>query len=96
MNMTLSSEKGVVTLEEKHLIAVLLFVAIRGECKKIEVYENVSSNPRIPEKLDRLEAMGLLVQKDIPGMRSISIELTPKGRAVADHLNAVDEIIKSN
>ena len=93
--MTLSFVKGVAALEEKHLVSILMFLAIHGNCKKIEVYENVSSNPRIPEKLDRLESLGLIIQKDIPGVRSIEIELTAKGRMVAEQLLAIDNTIKS-
>jgi len=89
-------DKGVLGFEEKHTIAIMTFLSINGECQKIEIYRNVSSNPRIPDKLDRLEAMGLLTQTSTKGSRSMIIALTPKGRQVADRLLELDRIIKTD
>jgi predicted MarR family transcription regulator len=94
--MSLEKEKGVLSLEEKHMIAILLFLSINGQCRKIEVYQNVSSNPRIPEKLDRLEAMGLITQTIAKGSRSVTVALTSKGKEVANMLQGVDRIVKSD
>ncbi len=89
-------ETGVLGFEEKHTISIMLFLSINGECKKIDVYRNVSSNPRIPDKLDRLEAMGLLTQKTTRGTRAVTIALTPKGRTVADKLIELDRIMRTD
>lgn len=93
--MVSDTSKGVLTFEEKHLIAIMLFLSINGRCRKIDIYQNVSSNPRIPEKLDRLEALGLLIQESDPNHRSIMISLTPKGVEVAEKLADLDKVIKS-
>jgi DNA-binding MarR family transcriptional regulator len=84
----------VLSLEEKHLIGIMLFLAMNGSCRKIDVYLNVSSNPRIPDKLDRLESMGLINQITDPNVRSIIIALTPKGKKVAERLVELDRMIK--
>ena len=89
-------EKSVLGLEEKHTISIMLFLSINGECKKIDIYKNISSNPRIPDKLDRLEAMGLIKQRSTRGTRSVTIVLTPKGRQVADRLIELDRIMKTD
>lgn len=94
--MSLEKDKGVLSLEEKHMIAILLFLSINGQCRKIEVYQNVSSNPRIPEKLDRLEAMGLITQTIAKGSRSVTVALTAKGKEVASLLQGIDRIVKSD
>ena len=86
---------SVSALEEKHLISIMMYLSINGDCRKIEIYENVSSNPRIPDKLDRLEALGLIVQIRRPDTKSITVALTPKGKDVADFLARIDKIIKS-
>ena len=89
-------ETTVVGFEEKHTISIMLFLSINGECKKIDVYRNVSSNPRIPDKLDRLEAMGLLTQSVTKGSRAVTVKLTPKGRIVADKLIELDKIMRTD
>jgi len=86
--------KGVEAFEEKHLIAIMLFLSINGQCRKIEIYRQVSSNPRIPEKLDRMERLGLISQVNDSASRSVIVSLTPKGRAVADLLLQMDKTMK--
>jgi Mn-dependent DtxR family transcriptional regulator len=88
-------EKSVLAFEEKHLVAIMMFLSINGSCRKIDVYQNVSSNPRIPDKLDRLEALGLITQKPSANSRSVQIELTKRGRAIADRLIELDQLIKA-
>jgi DNA-binding MarR family transcriptional regulator len=92
--MDLVAESGVLGFEEKHMIAIMMFLSINGECQKIEIYRNVSSNPRIPDKLDRLEVMGLIKQISTVGTRAITIALTPKGKEVAEKLIELDGIVK--
>jgi DNA-binding MarR family transcriptional regulator len=92
--MDLVAENGVLGFEEKHMISIMMFLSINGECQKIEIYRNVSSNPRIPDKLDRLEAMGLIKQISTVGTRAITIALTPKGKEVAEKLIELDGIVK--
>ncbi|MBO7351825.1 MAG: hypothetical protein J6U12_02785 [Candidatus Methanomethylophilaceae archaeon] len=94
--MDSETEKGVLGFEEKHLIAIMMFLSINGECQKIEIYRNVSSNPRIPDKLDRLESMGLITQEPIEGSRATNIVLTAKGRKVANILVDLDALLKTN
>lgn len=94
--MTLEMDRGVLSFEEKHLVAIMMYLSINGQCRKIEIYQNVSSNPRIPEKLDRLESLGLIRQTNDTKSRSIIVSLTSKGRAVADKLIELDKLIKAN
>jgi hypothetical protein len=89
-------EPGATSFEEKHLIAVMMYLALNGACRKIDIYRNVSSNPRIPEKLDRLEALGLITQVSDKNLRSIVINLTPKGKIVAQKIVDLDVAIKSD
>lgn len=93
--MTDEKAKGAEGFEEKHLLSIMMFLSMNGECRKIEIYENVSSNPRIPQKLDRLEAMGLLTQKYDSNLRSTMIKLTPKGIEAAKIINELDRRLKS-
>ena len=88
-------ESSMVEFEEKHLIAIMLFLSINRTCRKIDIYTKVSSNPRIPDKLDKLESLGLITQTMPSGTRSVIISLTEKGGIVADNLAELDKIVKS-
>ena len=82
-------------LEGKHMIAILLYLHINDGCKKIDIYNNVSNNPRIPEKLDALESAGLISQTKDDLSRSMIISLTDKGRSVATSLTELDKMMKT-
>ncbi len=88
--------KGVYSFEEKHLISIMMFLSVNRECRKIEIYENVTSNPRIPEKLDKLESLGLITQSRVRGDRFTTVKITEKGIKVVEHLTQIDEITKTD
>ena len=82
------------SLEEKHLISILLYLNMNPRCKKMDIYEEISSNPRIPDKLNKLEDMGLIIQTDDEETRSKVIILTKKGAIVAKKLAEMDQMLK--
>ncbi len=75
-------------LEEKHILSTLLYLKDNDGCKKIELYHDVSPNPRMPNKLTVLEKMGLITI-DQENKRS-NIYLTEKGKAVAENLWTIE------
>lgn len=80
-------------LEEKHLISILLFIAKNNECNKGAIYRNISTNPRIPEKLNLSEREGLIEQrKGVSGSR-VTLCLTQKGRLISESLGNMDRIM---
>ncbi len=86
--------EGVIALEEKHMISVLMFLGANGPSRKIDIYEGVSSNPRMPDKLNHLEAMGLISQEMDMTTRSTIVTLTPAGEQVASLFVAIDKCIQ--
>ncbi len=86
---------GVNLLEEKHLISILTFLSSNGPSRKIDLYERVSENPRMPEKLNLLEEMGLITQVMDIVSRSTIVGLTEAGEQVACMLISADNTIKS-
>ena len=77
-------------LEEKHILSTILFLGENGVTSKTTLYENVSKNPRMPDKLCELEKVGLLnVRSGYP----TSIELTSKGKAVYEFLREIEDIV---
>ncbi len=82
-------------LEEKHLISILLYLRKEGLTRKIDLYNNVSFNPRMPEKISRLESAGLLEQKTDGYSKSTLLKLTKKGETIASLLEEIDRNMRS-
>ena len=83
------------SLEEKHLMSMLMYLREKGPSRKTDIYDAVSTNPRRTLKVERLEAMGLISTEYNNALRSTVVTLTEEGRQVAEHLAAVDSILTS-
>ena len=83
------------SLEEKHLMSMLMYLREKGPSRKTDIYDAVSTNPRMTLKVERLEAMGLISTEYNNALRSTVVTLTEEGRRVAEHLAAVDSILTS-
>lgn len=88
---TMTGCDGIAILESKHMLRTLLFLLDNGKSTKMEVYNAVSKNPKMPDKIADLQYLGLLtvVTED----RSSVIELTDKGRAVAEQLRIIRDML---
>ena len=82
----------VLVLEERHMIAVLLYLRGHEGCMKSDIYRALTRTPRFPEKLDLLESSGLITVDDID-RRATCIRLTDKGRRISDHLVEMQAIM---
>lgn len=79
--------------EEKHVISILMYVAGNPGCKKTDIYDAISRNPRMPEKIDILESMGLMTHETVN--RSSYYKLTDGGNSIARLLSAVSNEISN-
>lgn len=79
-------------LENSRSMRILLFIREHEGCRKMELYDAVCGDGRMPKKLDNLEAAGLIVQRRA-GM-STFLSLTDKGRRVADALAEIERIME--
>ncbi|MGN0098782.1 MAG: hypothetical protein ACI38Y_05610 [Candidatus Methanomethylophilaceae archaeon] len=86
---------AVSALEEKHLIGMLMYLRENGPSRKTDIYDAVSTNPRMTIKVERLEAMGLINTEFNNALRSTVVTLTEEGRQVAEHLASVDSLLLS-
>lgn len=84
---------GADILEGRHMIATLLYLSENDGCTKTELYGAVSSNPRMPDKLDELESAGLIVQTQTEGSRAVRLSLTDKGRRTGELLREIDGLL---
>jgi len=79
-------------LDERHANSILLFLLHRGRIKKTDLLEVVSSSDSLSKTLRRMEEEGLIVvETKIMGRKTILIDLTPKGAAIAHHLKRAEE-----
>mgnify|MGYP000729076390 CR=1 FL=1 len=81
---------GVQSLSEKYMISILLHVQKNPGCMKTELYRATSNNPN---RLDKLESLGLLVQTRTVYNGATVIVLTEKGMEVAKLLERIDRAI---
>ena len=84
---------GAAVLEERHMISTMLFLAGSDGCTKTELYRAVSTNPRMPEKLDILEGAGLIRQQREESSRTTRVELTDLGKRVSAALAEIDSLM---
>ena len=77
--------------EEKHLINIMLYLITNGPSRKIDIYQGVSSNPRMPDKINSLESMGLVNQDMDDSSRSTIVSLTMD---VAKLLEEMDKLLR--
>ena len=74
-------------LESKFNLSILLFIYQNGTASKMTLYNNISRNPRMPEKLKELEGLDLLTVDTRE--RTSEIRLTDKGMSVAEKVMAI-------
>lgn len=79
-------------LESRQSMRTVLFIREHEGCRKMELYDAVCGDGRMPKKLDNLEAAGLIVQERV-GMSTL-LSLTGKGRRVADALKEIQRIME--
>ena len=81
-------------MEDRHKISILIFLLINGPSMKSTIYENISTNPRMADKIDELAGMGLVTidQRKFENNATF-VSLTPKGEAVAEKLYQIKLLI---
>lgn len=74
-------------LEDKHSTSIIMLLYICGRKSKTEIYNLVSTNPRMPDKLERLEKNGLItVTRENDAHPRSMVDLTPLGCTYAKGL----------
>ncbi len=84
-------------LDIRHGNKILLFLLERGEIKKTDLLEIMSSSDSLSRSLHDLINAGLIESETtIHGRKVILTKLTPLGRQVAEQLKKVDSILKQS
>lgn len=81
-------------LEEKHVMHILDFIGRNPDCMKTEIYDAVSHNPRMPDKLRKLEDAGLIIPKGTDNCTRYT--LTDDGTHIRNLIMQISEVFGNN
>lgn len=77
----------------KHAYAIVRYLLEKNVVKKTDFLKIVPSSGTVDRTLGKLIELGLVTdKKEVIGRRIVFIQLTPKGRAVAEQLKKADEV----
>lgn len=85
------TERPIDSLDSKHMMSILLFLHDRGPSRRMDIYEGVSKNCNMPEKIRKLIELGLVEQNRTIGTTLFS--LTNKGIQASEHLGSIESLI---
>lgn len=85
------SMEGLRLLESSHMIQLLIYVDEHDNCRKNDIYLDVSHNSTMPKKIDAASDSGLMIQTS--DGRGIRLALTDKGKKVTSLLKEVGGIL---
>lgn len=80
-------------LEEVSTLRILSYLLDHDQCRKSDIYRDIGRTPSIPDKLNKLEDVGLLDITRLDRQFSITISLTDQGRIVASHIREIHKIL---
>lgn len=84
-------------LEEKHSTQIVLFIHACGPQSKSDIYRTISTNSRMPQKLEILRDEGILEEKRSgDGSCKTIYSLTPTGRVLANMLCDLEQRLGGN
>jgi DNA-binding HxlR family transcriptional regulator len=79
-------------LSEKNVVSILVCLYVLGPKTRTELYHMISTNPRMPDKLNLLMDYGLVKPYDmVPGRRTIA--LTELGTKYATVLCSLEKML---
>lgn len=81
-------------IEDKHNNSIIMLLYLCGRKSKTEIYDSVSSNPRMSYKLQLLESAGIItVTKERTQRERSMVDLTPLGVKYAEGLCSLETSI---
>jgi len=81
-------------LESMYVLRMILYISRMSPVTKSDIYNNVARHSRMPEKIGYLEEMGLVKIYHTGKTNSSVIVITDRGRAVADLITEIVDIIE--
>ena len=87
-----NTKKGTL-LETSKVIDILFYIRNNPNCKKTDIYRNVTRNVYIPTKIEEMGEMGLIVLGEAVGSRATLLSLTDKGVRLTDLLLEAESLL---
>lgn len=85
---------NVSTLEQAHALKILIILATEGPMSRSVLYGRViSSNRTMKDRVNELMALGLVEDVLIDERPYRALQLTERGREVAEHVAAIERIL---
>ena len=85
-------DRPIDVLDSRHIMAVILFLHENGPSRKVDIYENVSRNSNMPDKIEALKGYGIVAET--ASASGVTLALTDSGRAVANMLLSIESVLK--
>ena len=85
-------EPSVSMFENAQSIRSMIYIVENPGCLKTDLYRKVGRSVKMPEKLDRLEEAGLIVQKE--EVNRVLLFPTEKGRQIGAVFAQIDSILR--
>ena len=86
---------NVSTLEQAHALKILIILGRAGPMSRSVLYGQViSSNRTMKDRVNELMALGLVEDVLIDERPYRALQLTERGREVAEHLQAIEELMR--
>jgi DNA-binding HxlR family transcriptional regulator len=85
---------NVSTLEQAHALKILIILAAEGPMSRSVLYGRViSSNRTMMDRVNELMALGLVEDVLIDERPYRALQLTERGRKVAEHVAAIERVL---
>lgn len=85
---------NVSTLEQAHALKILIILAAEGPMSRSVLYGRViSSNRTMMDRVNELMALGLVEDVLIDERPYRALQLTERGREVAEHVAAIERVL---
>lgn len=85
---------NVSTLEQAHALKILIILATEGPMSRSVLYGQViSSNRTMKDRVNELMALGLVEDVLIDERPYRALQLTERGREVAEHVAAIERVL---
>ena len=78
-------------IDNRHMMSVLLYLLENGQSNCTLIYNSISRNSNMPQRLDRMIDLGLLTSD--ASIHGIFMDLTDRGRYIAEHLVLIERAL---
>lgn len=83
-------------MSERNTAAIIIFLYMFGPQRRTEIYKAISTNPRMPQKLEVLKEYGIIKSTDGRWDSRGPIELSDNGTAMAKMLCQMEKLAGGN